>query len=200
MSAAPKIISKISLAEYFEGEVEASVRHEFVHGKVYAMAGANETHNRISLNIGSFLDDAMASGPCRPFVADMKLRVRQGAADNVYYPDVFVTCDPTDDDPIAKEKPEVIFEVLSNSTEGIDRREKFAAYTGIPSLDAYVLVSQKRHEVTVFRRENDWAAEIITDPQATLSLPHLKLDLPLARIYRNADFSKADPPSDIELS
>ena len=197
MSEALKIVPKITLAEYLSGEEIAPVRHEFVKGAIYAMAGATETHNRISLNIGSFLDDQLQSGPCRPFVSDMKLRIRQKSDDSVYYPDVFVTCDPTDDDPLSKEKPDTIFEVLSNSTEAVDRREKYFAYTDIDSLNTYVLVNQQKHEVTVFRRENDWASEIITDPEALLTLPSLNLDIPLPRIYRNTDFSKSDPPTDL---
>lgn len=189
----------LTFAEYLEDEKNAEFRHEFVDGKMYLMAGATASHNRISGNAFSALDDVLHNGPCRPFIGDVKLRVRDGAVDHSYYPDVFVTCDKEDNNPLYKERPDTIIEVLSNSTEATDRREKFRSYTGIPSLNTYILLSQKKIEATVYRRINKWMCEIYTKPEDEIILHSLKLSLNLARLYRNVDFSEADPPTDLEI-
>jgi Uma2 family endonuclease len=100
-----------------------------------------------------------------------------------YYPDIVVTCDRRDTHKRFVHYPERIIEVLSESTERVDKREKFFAYTSIASLAEYVLVSQTAKEVTVFRRALDWRAVKVSGAKAKLSLESLRLHLPLTAIY-----------------
>src|SRR2546422_1118794 len=124
MSAIPKAVDRISPDEYLEGERSAEVRHEYVDGYVYAMAGASDDHNRITRNILTALDNALQGKPCEPFATDMKVKIPPALADIYYYPDVLVACDPSDDAKYFRERPSVIFEVISPDTERVDRRGK----------------------------------------------------------------------------
>jgi Uma2 family endonuclease len=140
----------LSVEEYQAVEQTTSVKHEYVLGQVYALAGASENHNRIAVNVlAALLPAARASG-CRVVGSDQKL---QPGNDLYYYPDVQVLCDPADDDPLIKRRPCVVIEVSSQGTEAIDRREKLLVYRGISSLLIYLIVAQDRREVTVHFRD-----------------------------------------------
>src|SRR5438876_4814746 len=104
----------ISEEEYLEGELHSEVRHEYVGGHVYAMAGASDDHNRIALNISSALHERLRGKRCEPFMVDMKLKIPGSQA--FYYPDVLVACDPADKAKYFRERPMVVFEVLSSET------------------------------------------------------------------------------------
>jgi len=101
--------------DYLAFEDAAEFKHELVNGQIYAMAGANERHNRIGLNIGFQLRAAARGGHCGVFLNDMRLRVDQGRA--YYYPDVMLVCNRADNGSTHKEQPCLIAEVLSLSTE-----------------------------------------------------------------------------------
>ena len=103
--------------------------------------------------------------------------------DYYYYPDIVMTCDTRDNDSRFVRYPKLIIEVLSESTERVDRREKFFAYTTIASLDEYLLVAQATAEATVFRRANGWRLEKVGGVEASLALDCLQLNLPLAAVY-----------------
>ncbi|MDP1966654.1 MAG: Uma2 family endonuclease [Reyranella sp.] len=132
----------IAEADYLATEERASVRHELVGGEMHAMAGASERHNRIAGNIFFHLRAATRSKTCRAFMADMKLRLGQGAL--FYYPDAMLVCDPTDDHPHYKQAPCFIAEVLSPATAKIDVREKWSSYQTLPGLRYYLLVDAER--------------------------------------------------------
>lgn len=198
MSERHQLEKLLSFAEYLEGENIAEFRHELVGGRAYAMAGATEAHNRISGNAFTALDNHLEGSPCAPFMADMKLRIRLGADDSVYYPDVFVVCDSSDDHELYKERPDTIIEVLSNSTEATDRREKLNAYTQISSLNNYLLIAQKVMEVTLFQRDTGWKAKVFTQAEDEVSLKSLKLTLSLEKLYRRVIFPHIDPLTQIE--
>jgi len=151
----------IPVPEYLEGEQHSDIRHEYLAGRVYAMAGAGEKHNRISLNIAFHLRAAARGKECGVFISDMKVRVKQN--DAFYYPDVMVTCDPLDTEPLHKQSPCLIVEVLSPATEAIDRREKLVAYRTLPSLRYYLLVAQDQRRVEIYQRDDDgkWHFEIV---------------------------------------
>ena len=188
MSEARNIQELLSVEEYLEGEKLADVRHEYVAGQVYAMAGGTRNHNRIALNIASDLEQSLEGDPCQAYIGDVKVHVQSINDDSFYYPDVMVGCDPEDNHELYLDHPSVIVEVLSESTERIDRNEKFHAYRSIPSLMEYVLVSQKKKEVMVARRENDWRPEILNRVDGELALRSIGVSLSLSRIYRNIEF------------
>ena len=179
-----------SVEEYLEGEKSSKLRHEYLNGVVYAMAGGTLNHNRITLNIGSALDDWLAGSNCRPFVSDVKVKVQTLASESYYYPDVVVTCAADDTNDLFLENPTTIFEVLSDSTERIDRQEKFLAYRSLESLQEYILVSQDRREVTVARKRDNWQSVRLTGGDFELELSCTDQLLGSARIYRNVDLPR----------
>jgi Uma2 family endonuclease len=177
----PKI--QVTVAEYLWGERESTVRHEYVGGEVYAMAGASDRHNRIALNIASRLNDHMAGGPCEVFISDMKIRV---APEVFYYPDVVVTCDAVGADAYFRTEPRLIVEVISPTTERIDRHEKMTAYKAVASLQEYLLVSQDEMRVEVHRRTGtEWEVSAYTGAQEQLRLESAALSVSVADIYRH---------------
>ncbi|HMV49953.1 MAG TPA: Uma2 family endonuclease [Blastocatellia bacterium] len=179
-----KLKPYLSVADYLAGEKESQVRYEYVDGQVYAMAGASDRHNRIALNLSSRLNERTSSGPCETFMSDMKVKV-----DPVlyYYPDVVVTCDAPGGDPYLRTQPRLIVEVLSPTTERIDRNEKSSAYRRTPSLLEYALVSQDEMRIELHRRQADgqWTLEIFTQAKESLTLHSVELTLTVADVYRN---------------
>ena len=173
----------MSVDDYLRGEPLGEVRHEYVAGCVYAMAGASEEHNDLAGNLYTALRAHLRGGPCKVFMVDRKVRRAVGRESVFYYPDLLVACDPRDTDRHFKRFPKVVIEVLSPETERTDRREKFMAYTGIETVEEYVLVAQDRMEVTAFRRAAGWAAEVLTRPQEKLALPSLGFSLEMAAVY-----------------
>jgi Uma2 family endonuclease len=179
----------LSVADYLAGERDTAVRHEYVSGQAYAMAGASARRNRIALNIGGRLNDHLAGDECEAFVSDMKIRV---APDLFYYPDVVVTCDPPGGDPYFRTGPRLVVEVLSPTTERADRHEKLAAYKNCPTVQEYALVSQEGMMVELHRRVGGgWRAEVFTDPEEECAFASVGLTMRLKDIYRNVRFREA---------
>jgi Uma2 family endonuclease len=150
-----------------------------------AMAGGSRAHNAISLNFASELRNHLRGKPCEVFMADVKARVLAHQQDTFYYPDVMVGCDERDTNDLYLRFPKLIIEVLSRSTERVDRNEKFLRYITIPTLEEYVLAEQSRQAVIIFRRRKGWAKEEITDPEGIVHLESVGLTLPLAAFYAN---------------
>jgi Uma2 family endonuclease len=175
----------LSIAEYLTLEERSTVKHEYAAGQVFAMAGASERHNRIAMNIAAHLHQATRNSACATFLSDMRLRVDQV----IYYPAVMVSCDLTDLDPFMKSHPCLVVEVLSSSTERIDRGEKLYNYQRIGALQAYVLVAQDTVRVDVHRRAgNNWIFESYADLGASIKLDCPETTLALAEIYERIGF------------
>ena len=176
--------SRLNEQEYLHGELTSEIRHEYVDGEVYAMAGAGEAHNLIALNIASKLRDFVRGGPCRVFISDMKLHVQTWKA--YYYPDILVTCDPTDSPTHFKERPSLVVEVLSSSTESTDRREKMLACRTSPSLKEYVLVATDKRQIEIYRRDaqDEWQLAVVNQ-EDTMLLESISASLILDEIYED---------------
>jgi Uma2 family endonuclease len=178
----------ISVQDYLEGEKDSPIRHEYVEGHLYAMAGASDRHNRAALNVASRLNQHLVDGPCEVFMSDMKLKV---SANVYYYPDISVCCDAAPRDPYFREEPVLIIEVLSPTTERIDQHEKLVAYRGMPSLRQYVLISQDQILVQVHRRAGQgWQQETLTHATDLLALDSVGLNITLAEVYRGVRFAE----------
>jgi Uma2 family endonuclease len=173
----------ISVKEYLDGEMVSQIKHEYVAGQVFAMAGVSVRHNLITLNIASRLREKTRGGPCRILAESVKLHVE--AADAFYYPDVMVCCEPSDNDDYVKHSPVMVFEVLSHSTASTDRREKLRAYRSLPSLREYVLVDSDRHAVEVYRRKDGTWWRDVLDPGDALAIESLGLILSLDNLYED---------------
>ncbi len=174
-------ISCTSVDDYLEGEKAANVRHEYVAGAVYAMAGANVLHNLLTLSLATAFRAHLRASPCHVFVSDMKVRVD----DAFYYPDLVVVCGPVDPRAYYQTAPKLIVEVLSDSTEARDRLEKRLAYQKIESLEEYVLASADRMKIEVFRREEaGWQIETFADGDL-VRFASVGLELPIEQIYED---------------
>jgi len=180
----PETANSISVSDYLEGEQLSEIRHEYIGGRVYAMSGGSEAHNVLSGNLYAALRSHFKGKPCMVFMADMKIRLKIAEDDIFYYPDLLVTCDPSDDAPYYKTKPRVIIEVLSPSTERVDRREKFLSYQHLPSLEEYVLVDQEKMLVTVFRKANAWQSEHLTS-EGSLQLASVGFEQSIPSVYED---------------
>jgi Uma2 family endonuclease len=178
----------LSAQEYLEAEEHSDVKHEFEHGRIWAMARATDAHVTIALNLAAILKGHVRGGPCRVYISDMKVRVE--AADAFYYPDVMVSCDPRDRaGEYYKQHPCLIVEVLSESTEAFDRGNKFAVYRQLESLEEYVLVDSRTMGVDIFRRgpEQRWVLYPFRGGDEVV-FSSVDLRCPIAEPYENVEF------------
>jgi Uma2 family endonuclease len=169
---------------YLASELKSPTKHEYVGGAVYAMAGTRNIHNVIAGNIFGSLGTRLRGKKCRPFNSDTKVRVRFPNHVRFYYPDVQVVCQPNSMEESFQDQPNVIVEVLSESTRRTDEGEKLDAYLTIPSLETYLLVDSSNKEVVVEQRgSNGFQRSILIGDDGVVPLPCLGFDLPLAEIY-----------------
>ncbi|PCI61970.1 MAG: hypothetical protein COB35_04600 [Gammaproteobacteria bacterium] len=144
----------ISEKEYLKGELISNVKHEYVQGQVYAMAGASPNHGKITGNIARHLGNFLENSSCFPYASDMKVKTSTGS---YRYPDVVVVCDDNFiEEGYVTESPVIIFEVLSRTTRKIDEQEKLVEYINIPTLQYYVILEQNVVDVTVYSKADDW--------------------------------------------
>jgi len=188
MSTAPQKRA-VSVAEFLEGELVSQIKHEFVDGVVYAMAGATTTHNRIATNATGVLYGQLRGKRCQVFNSDMKLRIRQSRSTRFYYPDLSVACQLNAGNDSYQDNPVVIVEVLSESTRRVDEYEKREAYLSINSLCAYILLESNTHAAQVYRRTDEgFASESYVGVEATIPLPEIDCTLSLGEVYSQVEF------------
>ncbi len=179
----------ITVEDYLEAEQRSEIRHEYLYGTIHAMAGGSRRHNQICLTIASVLQRKIGKGPCQTYMNDVKVRVRTRLGEIFYYPDVMVGCDPTDRNEFYLERPSILFEVTSPSTELTDRREKMTAYQSLASLDHYVIVSQEVRAVEWFRRvEDGWERVVLEEADDRLEFGPIGVAMSLGEIYEGVDF------------
>ena len=133
-----------------DGEI---IRHEYINGELIAMSGASREHNLITGNIFSELHTQLRGSRCETYANEM--RVSTPTTTSYFYPDVVVVCEePRFEDDVFDTllNPIILVEVLSPSTQVYDRREKFAHYRHLASLQEYVLVAQDQVRVEHYRR------------------------------------------------
>ncbi len=178
-------IRQTSFDEYLKLEATSQVRHEFVDGFIFAMAGGTDFHNVIAGNIFARVYAAALAAECVSFINDMLVRTPD---DIGYYPDVFVTCEEPNDGSRVKRKPCFVIEVISESTEAIDRGEKLHNYRKIPGLQSYILVAQDKKLIEIYSRLPDGAWRYETIESGELELPCIGLKLSLEDAYRGVNF------------
>ena len=192
MTAAQKL-NLVSEEDYLAGELISPIKHEYVDGFVYAMAGARNVHNIIAVNTLVSLGIRLRGKRCRPFNSDTKIRIRRPKRRRYYYPDASVVCRPNPQDDSFQDQPVVVVEVLSRKTRRQDEGEKKDAYLTIPSLSVYVLIEQETAAVVAHRRtKHGFVPEVHEGLKAVLPLSEIDAELPLAEIYEGVEF----PPED----
>ncbi len=187
MVASPEIY--FTPDEYLQMEEHSDIKHEYIDGYIYAMAGALDSHVTIALNFATLLRNHVRGSGCRVYIADMKARIE--SINRYYYPDVMVTCDRRDQEtPAYKSFPCLIVEVLSNSTEAFDRGDKFADYQTLSSLKEYVLINTKRQRVDCFRRNDEglWVLQFYTAENKSFRLHSINFEVTIAELYEDVVF------------
>jgi Uma2 family endonuclease len=184
--------------EYLEHERRSEAKHELIHGAIVAMAGASREHNAIAGNVVRALGALLKERRCLVFPSDQRVHVE--ATGLFTYPDVTIACEGLRFHPKHRDtllNPRVIVEVLSDSTEAYDRGAKFAHYRTIPSLLEYVLVSQDEHRIEHYRRldTGQWVLTAYDGDAASVALPALGCELPLAEVYDKLDMLAPTPPA-----
>lgn len=181
--------SSISQEAYLQAEQDSSVKHEYRHGLVYAMAGASNVHVLIAGNLFAMMRNHVRGSDCRAYISDTKVNIE--LLQTYYYSDVVVNCDQRDRE--FKNflcYPCLIVEVLSDTTEALDRGDKFADYRHLDSLQEYVLVSQTRKRVDCFRRnaEGQWVLYSY-DEADDMHLASIDFRCAVAEVYEDVDLS-----------
>lgn len=175
-----------SYAQYLAIEASSELKHEWLAGRVYAMSGGSPEHSALAANMIRILGNQLNGKPCRVYTSD--LRVRVTATGLATHPDVSVVCgglEPDAEDPMAATNPVVVVEVLSPSTESYDREEKFAHFRRVPSLRAYVLVSQREHRIEVFARNDDQSWTLRETRKGIARVEAIGCELSVDDVYRN---------------
>lgn len=174
--------------EYLTLEGASNIKHEYLDGQIYAMAGGTPVHAALQLAVPNLLFAQLRAGRCRALGSDLRVRVL--ATGLATYPDVTVVCGPRETDPGDENSvtnPTLLVEVLSPSTAEYDRGEKFAHYKRVPSLQQYVLVSPDEPRVEVWTRGGDgvWTAVVSTDGDVA-ELGSIEARLDVRELYQAA--------------
>ena len=181
-------VARMTYAEYVELERVESVKHEYLRGEVFAMAGGTLERGRLGSRFSWLSRSGLGDRPCEAFSSDAKVRV--DATDLTTYPDVAVICGRIERSPADAEaatNPVVLVEVLSDSTEAYDRGEKFAHYRRLSALREYVLVSQGEPRIEVFRRTPSGTWELFeVGPGGQAMLESIGVALAVDDVFANA--------------
>ena len=172
--------------EYLAIERAAEIKSEYHDGQMYAMSGVTRLHNLISVNLIRKLGQQLEDRPCELYAIDLRVQVRETGLST--YPDIIITCEQprfADGKLDTLLNPQVIFEVLSDSTEQYDRDGKFAHFRQIATLQEYVLVARKAPAVERYHRQADdtWTRTDIAWPDGTLTLDSVGVAISIREIY-----------------
>ena len=170
--------------EYLQREQRAEGKSEWIDGTIRAMAGVRPRHSFIETELGGIVRNLLSGGGCvflnssvQIWLPDLKVYT---------YPDGAIACPPRFAPELptaALTNPRVIFEVLSPSTEGYDRRGKFRRYKTIETFEDYVLISTDEPSVEVFSRSDDWKPKLYEGLDVVAPIPSVGVELPLAELY-----------------
>ncbi len=183
---------RLTSQEYLVRERAADFRSEFYRGEMLAMWGASWEHTLIKDNLAHEAANQLKNGPCRVVTSD--LRVKVDATGLYTYPDVIILCaEPKFEDaklPDTLLNPQIVIEVLSESTEKYDRGTKFAHFRQLPSVKEYLLAAQDRPSVERYVRQTDdsWLLTALSDLAQTLRFASIPVEIGLAEIYRGITF------------
>jgi Uma2 family endonuclease len=180
--------------EYIVAERKASLKSEYLSGEIVAMSGASDTHNLITMNTSMGLYNQLIEQGCRVYASDMRVGISTGVS--YFYPDIAVTCDkPRFEDDVFDTliNPQVIIEVLSDSTANYDRGEKFRRYRQLESLQEYLLISQDQVHVEHYLRQGkQWVLSEFSALENMLPLTSIGAKLSLNQIYRFVELETDD--------
>lgn len=185
----------ISEAEYLDRERASETKHEYFEGEIFAMIGASEPHNLIVGNVVRELGNKLKKTPCRVYPSDMRLKIQKSGL--YTYPDGMVVCEERelgDDRRDTLLNPDLIVEVLSDSTEAYDRGGKFAHYRTLDSLKAYLMISQNRRKMELYIKREDgaWTFTESGDEKPKIALTPFHCMLSHEEIYDKVELNSTD--------
>ena len=184
MAAEPQRM-RMSVEEYLAFDRASERKHEYWDGEVVAMAGAKAAHIRLTGKMFYLLEERLGSSdPCRAYITDMRVQVDKK---RYIYPDVVVSCDVDDhrEDNDILSSPHLVVEVLSPSTEAVDRGQKLSWYQSQPSVQEYVLINTRVQLVEVYRRsqvDKSWIY-VTYGPGSKIVLDSLDISIPVDTLY-----------------
>ena len=189
---AAEAIRHVSLEDYFTLAEQSVDRLEYYAGKVFAMAGVTYRHDVVSTNLLAEVGSKLKGKPGRLNGSTLRIRTTSGL---YTYPDATVTCgkpqfDPRDKKEMTLVNPTVLFEVTSESSDSYDRGAKFGFYKHISTLAAYVIISQDKPQVEVWRRHElgGWDPEVFTGLVEAAAIQCIDIELPLSELYADVEF------------
>lgn len=202
--AEPKITAKTSVAtheklytvaEYFELEKHATIRHEYHYGKLIAMPGESKNANEIAGNCYVTLRQSLRKQGFRIFIQDVRTIVKD---DKIYrYPDVVVADEKGDEHTHNITKPRILIEVISENSKYTDRVIKLQEYSKVPSLDYYLVIDQDSINVEVYSREEQgWHYQLLESLSDSVTFALFDISLSLETIYENISFPEAEQITD----
>lgn len=163
------------------------MRHEFYDGMIVAMAGGSDNHSYLALNLLTDLSNQLEGGPCRTAGSDFHLYLPESNA--YFYPDGIIVCRDTRS-PNAPRIPRLVIEVLSASTEAVDREYKRNVYHASPTILEYLIIDQDRVFVEHDCRSDansSWTSQSFSQLDDIIHLVSISATLSLSRIYRDLD-------------
>jgi Uma2 family endonuclease len=183
-----------TVEEYLVMEDGSEIKHEYMEGRIIAMAGGTLEHSSVGGNVFAILWNALRKKPCKPYNSDMAVAVSHG---KYTYPDASVVCGKTEVYPInprAIKNPILIVEVVSGSTGNYDRGEKFALYRQIPTFQEYVLIEQDKPQIAVYLKleENVWKMTTYLGLDKLVRFESIDVELPMSEIYLDVELVRND--------
>lgn len=192
MTARPEHV--LDFDELLAMEEASPVRHEYIDGKLYLMAGGTPDHSDLMTNITTAVQGRLRGNPCRGSSSEQRVRTSETAT-NWVYPNFLIKCPPYRFHPRDKNallNPRAIFEILSPSTAEFDRTGKFDEYALIPELSDYILVSSDKVRVEHYHRagEGEWTRRVYRDLTLELRLESFEINVPLSEIYEDIEIGE----------
>ena len=184
--------------EFLAWEYQQEGRYEYVEGKIIAMAGESPEHNQISGNMYLKIGNAIERPRCKVYFAEIRVRV---AETRYRYPDIMALCGTpqfADTRPKTLLNPQIVIEVLSGSTQHIDREDKLQEYLALDSVTDYCIAAQNRTRILHYHRRGpeEWNIRLYSKPEDTIILEAIGVTLTLADIYRDLVFAAPEPETD----
>ena len=186
---------RMTAEQFLDWDRSQPLRHEFVAGEVFAMAGAEDRHVTVAGNVYMVLRQHLAGTPCKVYMSDVKLEV--AAASCFFYPDVMVTFSDADRaSPRLKSQASLVIEVLSASTAACDRGDKFAAYRKLPSLQEYLVADIDGRRADLHRKGDDglWVLHPFETGEAVV-LQAVELSITAAQLFAEVEPDRRDAAS-----
>ena len=181
--------------EYLELEEVAEYKSEYIDGQIISMADGTVNHNQIALNLSTELNFAFKKQNYRVFMGDVRLWISQKRT--YTYPDVMILAGEPEFFNNRRDiilNPQIIVEVLSKSTKGYDREDKFQAYRTISTFQEYLLIDQTRVHVDQFSKtgKKQWALREYDEEDEAIALVTVPFEISLQDLYNKVKFEPVE--------